>query len=221
MDAELQTALDRTRSYAASVDKISWTSLKYQDDLIAFIGSNRDKGNCVVEVGCFRGGLSVLLATVCKELGVHLHTMDIDPAAVASTQTIIDDLGLTKHATVHLSELSGFVRPAWFANASTRRLRAIICILDGDHTYDAVRRDLKSIERLKTHAIGFHDYCLRHPEFDERVDDAVRDHFGHGAKPSPIGLLMTGAGHPTKQNPQPDGHYWKVPGSEGALLTLG
>lgn len=84
-----------------------------------------------------------------------------------------------------------------------------------------MRKDLKLTERLKTYAIGFHDYCLRHPEFDERVADAVRDRFGGGAKPTPIGLIMTGEGHATKENPQPDGHYWKVPGSEGDLLALG
>lgn len=28
---------------------------------------------------------------------------------------------------------------------------------------------------------------------------------------------MNGQGQPTREAPQPDGHYWEVPGSEGAL----
>lgn len=83
-----------------------------------------------------------------------------------------------------------------------------------------MRKDLTSTDALKPRAIGFHDYCLQHPEFDGRVDDAVRDHFGEGVKPSAIGLIMNGEGHATKENPQADGHYWKVPGSEGPLLVL-
>jgi hypothetical protein len=66
----------------------------------------------------------------------------------------------------------------------------------------------------------FHDYSLRHPTTDERVDEALRDHFGKDSRPRPIGQQMNGTAHATQQNPQPDGHYWQVPGSEGAILLL-
>jgi hypothetical protein len=53
------------------------------------------------------------------------------------------------------------------------------------------------------------------------VDDAVSQQFGSSVNIAMIGAQMTGDGnYPTLENPSEDGHYWKVPGSEGAMVTL-
>ena len=209
-------ALQRIREYCQAEGKFSWTSPKYQSDILNFVHANRDKGASVIEVGCYKGGLTALLAHVCKENGLHLHTMDIDANAVESVKKVLSDLGLAGNVTVHHSPLSAFVLKAGYWR------RPILCILDGDHAYDAVLADLDAVGRLPQapYALAFHDYSLRHPTTNERVDDAVRDHFGPNAQPRLIGAAMNGEGHPTEAAPQPDGHFWKVPGSEGAILIL-
>jgi hypothetical protein len=70
------------------------------------------------------------------------------------------------------------------------------------------------------YAAAFHDYSLRHPSTGERVDQAVRDELPH-LVPIPIGARMMGNGpYPTQERPSEDGHWWEVPGSEGAIVEL-
>jgi predicted O-methyltransferase YrrM len=210
-------ALQRIRDYCAAEGKFSWTSPQYQSDILNFVHAHRDKGQSVIEVGCYKGGLTALLAHVCRENGLHLHTMDIDPTAIASVAKLLADLELDAGVTIHHGPLSAF------AEKARTRDTAVLCILDGDHAYSAVRADLKAAGRLRArpYAIAFHDYSLRHPTTDERVDEAIADHFGREARPRLIGMRMNGEGHATEAAPQPDGHYWKVPGAEGAILVLG
>jgi predicted O-methyltransferase YrrM len=210
-------ALQRIRDHCQAEGKFSWTSPQYQSDILNFVHAHGDKGRSVIEVGCYKGGLTALLAHVCRESGLHLHTMDIDPTAIASVTKLLADLKLDTAVTVHHGALSAFTAKA------RRGDDAVLCILDGDHAYKAVRADLQAVARLpaRPYAIAFHDYSLRHPTTDERVDEAVADHFGPKAEPRLIGMRMNGEGHATAAAPQPDGHYWKVPGAEGAILVLG
>jgi hypothetical protein len=61
---------------------------------------------------------------------------------------------------------------------------------------------------------------LRHPTTGERVDDAIRDSLGE-LPVRLIGAKMDGTGpYPTKERPGESGHYWKVPGSEGAIVEI-
>ena len=209
--------LARIRERCQSQQKFSWTSAKYQRDLLDFIYSHRALGACVIEVGCYKGGLTAQLALICDASELKLYTIDVDPTAIESTTSLLDELGLSHVCSVFHGDLSAFVDRVAIPG------RAVVCILDGDHTYDAVRRDIGAALSLsdRPNALAFHDFSLRHPHYDERVDEAVRDAFGEGAAVQLIGLERNGVGHPTQNEPQSDGHYWKVPGSEGAILTLG
>ena len=47
------------------------------------------------------------------------------------------------------------------------------------------------------------------------------DSFGPSVDIRLIGAKMTaGSAYPTIDRPQPDGHYWETPGSEGAIVML-
>jgi cephalosporin hydroxylase len=215
----LNPELDRIRAYSKSIDCFSWTSDDYQRDILKFILENSPNAQyrSIIEVGCFRGGLTVQLAAVCRALGLHLHTMDVWDVAVDTTRKHLNALKLADAATVFHGDLSQFV------TKSKVPAPILLTILDGDHLYQAVRKDIESVYRLSSlpYACVFHDYSLRHPTIDERVSDAVADAFGEGADVSMIGAKMTADGSlPTKDRPQPDGHYWQTPGSEGAIVLL-
>lgn len=205
------------RAWCKEQDCFSWTSAEYQRDILDFILDHKSKGACVVEVGCYKGGLTALLALVCKKAGLHLYSMDIDKNSTSRARGVLDSLGLSVHATVQHATLPEFAR------ATRLNGKPVLCILDGDHAYSAVLQDLKAVEDLqhRPFAVAFHDYSLRHPTTDERVSDAIRDFFGSSVSLNLIGMRMNGEGHATKESPQPDGHYWEVPGSEGAIAVLG
>lgn len=208
--------LSKIREYCQKSGTFSWTSPQYQSDLLNFVYDHRESGRAVIEVGCYKGGLSALLALLCGRNGLRLFTMDIDPTAVASTNRVLEQCGVHSCATVFHGGLAAF------AVSGLLDQTPVLCILDGDHAYDAVKRDLEAVYLLphRPYAVAFHDYSLRHPTTGEQVDEAVRDFWNGKVAPRLIGLRMSGQGHPTRQAPQPDGHYWEVPGSEGALVVL-
>lgn len=203
--------LERVRSYSKSIECASWTSDTYQRDILDFILSNADKGSGIVEVGAYKGGFTVQLATVCKALGWTMDSIDAWDVAIDTTSRHLAALGLDKQVRLHYSTFTNI--------ASDLRLdqRPVLVILDGDHLYDVVVRDIAAVDQLRsgTYGIAFHDFSLRHPTFDERVSDAVEEAFGTNYRR--IGLQYGGVGHATREAPQPDGHYWLVPGSEGAI----
>ncbi len=202
--------LSSIRKWCSERGSFSWTSPQYQSDILNFVYDNRDKGSCVVEVGCYKGGLTALLAFVCKQAGLSLYSMDISKESVETSLGVLNGLGLGGNASVEVSTLTEFVP----RNKITRA--PVLCILDGDHAYDAVLFDIRACSKIhpKPYAIAFHDYSLRHPTTDERVSDAIDDYFGASTPRKLIGQPMNGTGHATKETPQPDGHWWHVPGSE-------
>lgn len=211
------TELSDIRSWCKENNCFSWTSPEYQRGILDFVLAHNDSGSCVIEVGCYKGGLTALLALLCKKSGLHLYSMDIDKNSAAGARGVLDSLGLSEHATVQHTTLPEFAR------STKTNGKPVLCILDGDHAYSAVLQDLKAVEKLqhRPFAVAFHDYSLRHPTTDERVSDAITDFFGSSVSPELIGMRMNGEGHATREAPQPDGHYWQVPGSEGAIVTLG
>lgn len=206
----------RIRALSQKMGSFSWTSLKYQDDILQYLIENRDRGNGVIEVGCYKGGLSALLAHICKQFEWPFYTIDIDPTAVQSTNQLLSALSLRDGASVYHGNLSSFVKETKLKQAPA------LIILDGDHRYEAVVEDIAETYRLNHRPVSaaFHDYSLRHPTSGERVDQAVRDSLGEWPVRH-IGAQMVGQGeYPTEEKPAEDGHWWEVPGSEGAIVEL-
>ncbi|TCV83092.1 MULTISPECIES: class I SAM-dependent methyltransferase [Methylomonas] len=208
---------EEIRAISSEMGCFSWTTREYQDDILNFLITNRHQGRGVVEVGCYKGGLSALLALVCEKFEWPFYTIDVDQSAIDSTRGLLERLNLDRVATIHLGDLGSFV--------SNTRLseRPALIILDGDHRYDAVVKDILDTYRLNMlpYAAVFHDFTLRHPTSGEKVDQAVRDCFGTDYPINPIGAKMIGDGkYPIKEKPSDDGHWWEVPGSEGAIVEL-
>lgn len=207
---------DRIRRVSQEMGCFSWTSREYQDDILQFLLEHSGRGYGVIEVGCYKGGLSALLGYLCRQLRWPFFTIDIDETAVASTQKLLLTLDLLEGTTIHHGGLDTFVQSVTLSE------RPALVILDGDHRYEAVVDDLNSVYKLNKlpHTAVFHDYSLRHPTSGERVDEAVRDCLGDWPVKN-IGARMDGSGkYPTRDKPSEDGHWWNVPGSEGAIVDL-
>jgi hypothetical protein len=207
---------DRIRGVSQERGCFSWTSREYQDDILNYLIQHHQRGCGVVEVGCYKGGLSALIACLCHEFEWPFHTIDIDESAVVSTRNLLSELGYLDKTDIHHGTLASFVETTTLSD------RPALIILDGDHRYEAVVEDLASVYRLNRlpFAAVFHDYSLRHPTSGEKVDQAVRDCLGNWPVRH-IGARMDGSSkYPTKDHPAEDGHWWEVPGSEGAIVEL-
>lgn len=210
-DAELRLL----RAYCKSVDQFSWTSDAYQQAISDHLLSRAWQGNCVIEIGSYRGGLSVQLAYLAKLLGQGFFFIDVDSPAILLTTRLLAELGLSANTGSFHGTFQSFA-----ATVIPVQIPSLI-VVDGDHEYEATKRDIATILALPRlpECIVFHDYSLRSDQTGENVQRAIADMLP-GRPLALIGQRFTGQGHPTVANPQPDGHYWDVPGCEGALVDL-
>lgn len=218
MEDKMAEDLREVRNLLAREGCQSWTSEKYQNDVYSFVLENQEHGKGIVEIGCYKGGLSVFLAFVSQKLGWPFYTIDINQQFIGETKNLLGKLALDDHVTFFVGTLNQFVEQVKLADP------ALLVIVDGDHHYEGVLNDIKNIYRMnyQSYAAVFHDFSLRHEDLpDERVDKAIYDFWG-----DEVSLLRIGeqfdenTSYPLKNRPGPDGHYWELNGSEGVIVKL-
>jgi hypothetical protein len=199
-----------------AVGNHSHTSRKFQDDLIHHANAFAAHGNCLIEVGCYRGGLTAQFAAVAAALGQEVHVIDIDEhyleVARGSVQTTVG----TENVTFHLCDLTTFAAKA------TKEIRPSLVLIDGDNRYAGVIADIRALFAMpaRPFAAAFHDFSLRHatPDLaDVRVDLALKDTLGKRFPHTPIGELARAGGFLTI-TPGDDGHYHETGYPEGVLV---
>ena len=208
--ANLREAVDQ-------IDRSSHTSLKFQDDLLGFILSNKDRGGGIIEVGCYHGGLTAQLAYVAKETGLPFDVIDIDHHYLNVAADTVDRVGLKGHAKFHAMDLPTFLRN------SKLQTRPLMVFVDGDHRYAGVVADIRAIRAVRPapFSCSFHDFSLRYadgPLTDVRVDRAILDEFGPLVRLVPIGEVA-GAGK-LRTVPAEDRHFHESGKSEGVIIEL-
>ena len=219
MELELfDTDLQEIRSLLAREGSQSWTSDEYQNDVYRFIMENREHGEGIIEVGCYKGGLSVFLAFACRKSGWPFYTIDISHEFVETTRNLLTKLGLAQNAHFFVGTLQEFAAQIKLKKAP------LLTVIDGDHQYTGVLNDIKSLYRLncQSYAAAFHDFSLRHDAMpDERVDRAIFEFFGADAPLTRIGAQFDeNTSYPLRTRPSDDGHYWELNGSEGVIIRL-
>lgn len=191
----------------------SMTSSKYRNDLIYFIVNNHERGDSICEVGCYRGGLSIILAYLAQQLGKKLVICEIDENCARLAGNRIAELGLADIVSIHTSCFAAFVASGCFPD------NCILTIIDANHIYEEAKTNFSAFRSVdhKSYAVAFHDYGLRDTGNKMGIQRAVNDvyplknifHIGDNTLFSPCENHTEVAEDTT---------YFQ--GSEGALIIL-
>jgi glycosyltransferase involved in cell wall biosynthesis len=208
--------LAEARARLLQLGNHSHTSTEFQDDVLHFIDRHADVGGAVIEVGCYRGGLTAQLALVCRRLGKTLYVIDVDEQYMAIAKESVQAVTYDAHVRYYLGTFPQFV-----AEGRCRE-QVILTLIDADHRYDGVRRDITAVYAMTPlpHAVAFHDFSLRYVTAelkDVRVDRAILDAFGEDARYVRLGQVA-GLGPTMATSPGQDGHYHERGQPEGVLL---
>lgn len=195
------------------------TSACFHADLYRRILENRHKGQGIVEVGCFSGGSTIVLGHLCEQLGWPFHVIDINQAYIDLTKTVLDRVGDRSAPIFFAGTLEEFAQ----AHRLDYRINTIL--IDANHDYEFVRKDIQSIYSLnrRPHFAAFHDYSLRssNPAHGNiRVDRAIHDSWGARLPLERIGIQFGLDPAPSRQRPSPSGSYWEANGSEAVMIAL-
>lgn len=194
----------------------SMTTLKYRDNLIRYILSTTGKCKGIVELGIFRGGISVLLAHICRRFRWPLYLVDISPDFISVTKELIGSLMPTDHVVFFEGTLRTFAKEVELRETP-------LIIVDGDHSVRGVLEDICGIYELnlRPFAAIFHDFSLRQDEADWGVARAICRSFGPKVPMIRIGQqFVEGFSYCTKESPSAEGVYWDDDGSEGVIIEL-
>jgi predicted O-methyltransferase YrrM len=156
-----------------------------------------------------------VLAYACQELQMPFYTIDINPAFLDYTRSLLSELGLADHTTFFCGTMTEFVLKVKLKNPP------LLVFVDSDHNYFGVLKDIQAIYRLRKrpYAIAFHDFSLRSYAYENiRVDQAILDAFGKGVRYQRIGFQFGEKAVPGKDSPTEDGSYWDDNGSEGVII---
>lgn len=212
-------SIENIRATLSEMGNFSHTTDKFQNDLLHHARAFASHGNCLIEVGCYRGGLTSQFAWLAKQLGQHLHVIDIDPGylyvAKESVQATSDD----SNVSFHLCDFATFIQ------GEGRDINPSFALIDGDHYYNGVVADIKALLSMpiRPYGVAFHDYSLRHadPELSEiRVDLALKDTLGPDFPHTKIGEVSREGG-PLRTKPGNDNsHFHELAVSEGVLIEF-
>ena len=203
----------------------SWSTHFWQNDILDFIAKNKDKGTAVIEVGCALGGNTCLLANLCSQLGLDLYVVDTSPEYVDQAKSILkhfDYFGIKDRIFFNIKTLFDFAE-------KHKELKAIAVIIDADHSFDPVIKDIGATFKFLQlpHGIIFHDYNLRlSSEIGSlcyailAVDFAIRYCFGDDAPVKLMGFRYNNDSNiDTVINPNSGNSYYSRERSEGALIS--
>lgn len=209
--------LDDLRLSVQDSGNWSHTSIKYQNDVFSILHETVD-GDCIIEVGCYKGGLTAQLKFLLKQSNKTLIVIDIDENMIRTTKALLRRHNLEDNVEFFTGTLQQFIDLKDVRKPS-------LLIIDGDHRYAGVIADIKAVESMlhKPSTIIFHDYSLRYVEgsglTDVLVSKAIHDSWGNDIPVTFIGEKpKTGGTLNLKENPGPHGHYFELEGSEGVAI---
>jgi len=196
----------------------SLTSYKFQDDILSFILENQARGDCVIEVGCFYGGLSAQIAHIAQKIGKALYIVDVSETCLAKARETVEAIAPKADVYYHCGSFASFVAE------QLNQIKPIVVFIDGDHTFEGVTADIYSLYQMQPmpHAAVFHDFALRVPTADylAGVKEAIYATLGQDFIHTPFGEIAgEGSTIHTENNPGEDGHY-HLSGFPEAVMIL-
>ena len=207
--------IGRIREKLRDLEIRSLTSEKFQDDLLRLAEAHVAAGDCLMEVGSFHGGLTAQLAYAAEALGTWLDVVELSEEMIGRTRHAVEACGHPDRVRYHCTSLDAFVRQA---GAS---VRPALIFLDADHSYEAVKADIRAVYALprRPEIFAFHDYSLRYAgEWAEKINVArAIDELLPAGSLIPIGD-KPGVHPHLRTTPQSDGHYHQEGQPEGVYI---
>lgn len=183
------SALEEIRTLLSEKKSSSQTTLRYQADVFETMINCLEEGDCVIEIGVFKGGISCQLAFLLENTGKTLVLIDVVDEYLQWIQQLIQEIGIKTPVIYFTGTLEQFVNEYF-------QIKPSLIIVDADHKYKGVRDDIQSIKRMKYQpvAVVFHDlslrYCRSKNALQVRVDKAIVDSYlMYGYKYKEIGAL--------------------------------
>jgi len=159
----------------AIAHKITGWLERAETELLYKLALDIPKNGVIVEIGSYRGKSTTVLAFGAKERGGKVYA--IDPF-----EGVMDGHVVTGHDRDHLryalinagvSESVEIITGYSVATAKTWKKPIDLIFIDGDHSYEAVKADLKAWSKHVTGKIALHDYNLNWPGVPLAVDEFV------------------------------------------------
>lgn len=165
-------------------------SPQYYCDVMNYLLANRGQIDTVMEIGCYQGGFTGILAQVTHELGMAYYVIELDPRYLLFTH---ERVGLLTPASLQSMRFyRGTLTEFIDEHADLLRNRSAMLVMDGPHNYEGVLTDLVASHRIRTnvHSIAAHDFHLRSANWrnDVFVDRAIFSVFGFDAPLIGIGF---------------------------------
>jgi Methyltransferase domain len=207
--------IQRIRAQLTERDAASLSSRRFQNDLLDLVVQNAETGGCIIEIGCYRGGMTAQLAFIAKRLGKRLISVDNDLSYIDIAERTIKAVAPDAPVNFFHGTFTQYV------NTPGGRETCILVFIDGLHTYEGVRQDIEALYSTNPlpHIAVFHDFGLRTNEWDSAVDRALFDSFGQDFKYRPIGVLGgPSSGLPTKAAPGPWNDYLQDDSPEAVYI---
>jgi hypothetical protein len=215
-------AIQAIRTRLVAIGSWSHTSAAFQNQILSFIRLNAAAGDFVIEVGCFRGGLTAQIAYTTHILNKAFYTVDINRDMLdVAAEAVRHSVGTIPESThFHAGDLKSLL------TERSPQGRCILLFIDGDHRYAGVVADIRAVLQStlpRPLTLAFHDYSLRSlPDrgIDVRIGDAIRDELGPLTL-YPIGDLA-GLSDLLRCEPDPrsDGTYHQAGRPEGVMMTI-
>jgi SAM-dependent methyltransferase len=179
---------------------------------VSFFSDNSTVPGDVIEVGCYKGGLTAELTYLSQEQGRKVHAIDICQESIYITKNLLVELGLENSVTFYLEDFFEFTFEPDFPD------KVFLVVIDADHQYEAIKNDCLVLRSISDQVRGavFHDFSLRYINniYDSRVDEGIFAVFGTDVPLEMIGFLDS------KNSPPHPEEGWYFEGYEGALLDF-
>jgi hypothetical protein len=188
-------------------------------EVLDYVWAHRERGEGIIEVGCYRGNSSLLLGYLCGQLHWPFHIVDVDLEYLDYVRELLTAVGLHADTHFHHGTFGEFSADVDLSSAP------VLVFIDGDHRYAGVGADIQTLFRLnrRPYCAIFHDFSLRYrtemrPDLaNVQVDEAILDSLGRSLLFKRMGLQFPNG---TIDSPTPGETYWKRNGSEAVAVEL-
>lgn len=206
------------KKQALAKEEFSWfepqTTPLFQEDLYTHIVENSGAGKGIVEVGCYTGGMTLILGHIASMLGWPLYVIDVHQPFLDQTKQAMEKFNPGAEATYCLGDLAAFTQQIML------QVRPNLIFIDASHEYHSALNDIKCIYKMNKmpYFAAFHDFGLKSlPTSSQEINVGRAIHESWGQD-----LSYKGAGvFAVERSPVNEyGHYFEAGLHEGIIVDL-